>query len=84
MDAYRTSPGRFLHFDNPILPVTFMRLIGEAYVGPKDDIKVLEDPYISPLEACDDFIAKLPPIRISIGTDDPLHDDCWTLLERLK
>ena len=84
MSPNRSSPSRFLHFEDPILPSKFMTFTRMAYMGDKDDIKFLEDPFISPLVASDELLAKLPPIRISIGTRDPLHDDCWLLLQKLK
>jgi len=42
------------------------------------------DPYLSPLVASDEFLVKLPPIRILTGSNDPVYDDSWRFMDRLR
>ena len=74
------SPSYLLALDDLILHHTFLKLCSEMYVGEWDR----RDKYLSPLEVEEEVMSQFPPVRIVIGTEDPLHDDCWRLVERLQ
>lgn len=76
------TPSLLYTLDDMILPYNIMRIILKAYCP--EECRPLEDPLISPLIASDELLERLPPIRIVTGTEDPLHDDCWRLLARLR
>ena len=73
-----------MNFDNPFLPPSFLQMIREAYIGTNDEVKYMEDPLISPMVASDELLMKLPPIRITVGTKDFLHDECWRFFAKLR
>jgi len=83
IDSHATSPSSFASLDETILPTSLLRLCVKAYVG-EEGFKPLEDPFISPLVASDELLEKLPPVRLVVGSKDPLHDDSWRFLARLK
>ena len=56
----------------------------KAYIEDEKDVRFVEDPFVSPLTASDVLLEKLPPIRMTIASVDPLHDDSWRLLARLR
>ena len=43
----------------------------------------MRNPYVSPLYASDEWISALPPIRMLMATEDPIHDDGFRFVERL-
>lgn len=81
VNASSYSPSYFLSLDNPLLPYTLLKLIAKAYVP--EGFKNLEDPCISPVMASDELLEKLPPIRIVVGSKDPLYDDNWRFVHKL-
>ena len=83
IDSGATSPSSFASLDENILPTSLLRLCVKAYVG-DGEFKTLEDPFISPLVASDELLEKLPPVRMVVGSKDPLHDDSFRFLARLK
>jgi hormone-sensitive lipase len=76
------SPSYFLALEDMVLPSNMLKLVIKAYVSEEFDPKI--DPFLSPLRASDELLAKLPPIRIVTGTKDPLHDDNWRFLQRMQ
>ena len=58
-----------------------MKLVTKAYIG--EGIDGGKDPFVTPLVASDELLAKLPPVRIVSGSNDPLHDENWRLLARM-
>ncbi len=79
VDMSRPSVLRSLN--NAILPFGLLKLFVSSYVG--EEFKLSEDPYISPLMACDELLEKFPPSRIVVGTADPIEDDSWRFMSRL-
>jgi len=82
VDEDSFSPSYFISIDDPILPTSLLRLVAKAYVP--EGFKNKEDPFISPMLASDELLEKVPPIRIVAGDMDPLHDDTWRLLSKLR
>ena len=76
------SPSHLLALDDMILHHTFLKLCYGCYV--QDPSFEQRFPYyLSPFYAPDSLLAALPKTRVVIGSKDPLHDDCWRLVERL-
>jgi hormone-sensitive lipase len=75
-------PSYFVAIDDVILPYNVLKLCIKAYIP--EDFKPEWDPFLSPIMASDELLSKMPPIRILSGTNDPLHDDIWKLLQRLQ
>jgi len=82
VDEKQFSPSLLLSLEDYLLPYSVLRLCVEAYV-PKDSLAEM-NPYLSAVTASDEILSKLPPIRIFSGTRDPLHDECWRLLYKLR
>ena len=82
VDAKSYSPGYFVSFDDPMLPTSLLRLVAKAYVG--EEFNSREDPFIGPMLASEELLQKMPPIRIVCGNDDPLYDDNWRLVYKLR
>jgi len=65
-----------------MLPTSLLKLVAKAYVS--EEFKNTEDPFISPILASDELLQRMPPIRIVAGTDDPLFDDNWRFIYKLR
>jgi len=76
-----TSPSLIRSLDDPFIPYELRKMHHKLYIP--DNFKPLEDPFLSPLIASDEFLEKMPPIRIMFGTNDPVHDDIWRFVYRL-
>ena len=81
LDLNYASPSCFQALDDPMLHISLLKLCIKSYVG---DMKGLEDPFISPVFASDEILEKMPPVRIITGSEDPMQDDNWRLLHRLR
>ena len=75
-------PSYFIAINDVILPYNVLKLCLQAYMG--EGYKPQLDPYLSPIHASDEFLSKMPPVRIISGTNDPLHDDIWRLMQKLQ
>jgi hormone-sensitive lipase len=75
-------PSYFVAIDDVILPYNVLKLCLKAYIP--EEFKPEWDPFLSPIMASDELLSKMPPIRVLSGTNDPLHDDIWKLLQRLQ
>jgi hormone-sensitive lipase len=75
-------PTYFVAIDDVILPYNVLKLCLKAYIP--EEFNPECDPFLSPIMASDELLSKMPPIRIISGTNDPLHDDIWKLLQRLQ
>ena len=82
VDENSCSPSGFASLDDPVLPTAILKECARAYLG--NEFKNLDDPCISPLNACDEFLKGLPPIRMVVGSKDPLHDDSWRFLAKMR
>jgi len=66
--------------DDKILPYHLVKFCLEGY---RKDYTIENDPFISPLYADDEVLKRYPPVRIYIGTNDPLRDDSFLFMKRL-
>lgn len=82
LDPRVFTPSLLLALDDQLVPYSLLRLCVEAYVPSEVDPSL--DPLLSPINLADEILAKLPPIRIMVGDNDPLHDDCWRFTDRLR
>jgi len=82
LDYEKFSPSYFWSIGDPLLPYNLLKPCLEAYVTKDFDPKL--DPYLSPIVASDEFLVKLPPIRILTGSNDPVYDDSWRFMDRLR
>jgi len=82
LDVMYSSPNSFQALDDPMLHISLLKLCIKAYVGEGFDFH--KDPFISPVVASDDLLAKMPPVRIVTGSEDPLQDDNWRLVAKLR
>ena len=65
-----------------ILPYHLLRFILEAYRG---DLKEneFENMFLSPIFAPNNLLRLLPPVRMLVGSADPLRDDNFRFLKKL-
>ena len=66
--------------DDKILPYHLVKFCLEAY---RKDYHIENDPFISPIYADDEVLKRYPPVRIYIGSNDPLRDDSFLFMKRL-
>jgi hormone-sensitive lipase len=78
MDIY--SPSLTEAVTDEIVPFSFLALCLLAYN--QDQERPKKDPILSPSLLSDEMLEKFPPVRIGIGTNDPVHDECWRFMER--
>ena len=81
-DLTRPTPSYLYSLEDFVLSHGIMRLSRESYLSPASDPHT--DPLLSPLCASDALLAQLPPVRLLIGSNDPLVDDSWRFFERLQ
>ena len=81
MDCRHFSPSLSLCLEDPLVPYSFLKLCVESYLRPSDNPQ--SDPYLSPLVASPSDLCHFPPVRIMIGTLDPLLDQSLELADRL-
>lgn len=75
------SPSYLLSLEDMVLSHSMLQLCLTHYLRPGCDPKT--DPLISPIVASDATLQRLPPVRILIGSKDPLKDDSLRLVDRL-
>ena len=65
-----------------ILPYHLMRFILEAYRGDLKE-KEFDNMFLSPILAPNNILRMFPPVRILIGSADPMRDDNFRFLKKL-
>lgn len=80
LDKDSCSPSLLHALEDLLVPHTFLKLCLESYLNGIIDIS---NPLISPSFIEDEILEKLPVTRIMVGTEDPLHDECFRFTERL-
>ena len=81
LDLEAATPSYLLSLEDLMLSHSMLQLCASHYLRPGSDPK--SDPLITPLVASDAVLSRLPPVRMMVGTKDPLQDDCWRLADRL-
>jgi hormone-sensitive lipase len=64
-----------------ILSYQLLKFCLQSY---KQDYRIEDDFLLSPIMAPDKLLNLLPPVRIFVGSSDPLRDDSFRLLQRLR
>lgn len=80
LDENAYSPSLLMALEDLLLPHTFLKLCLQSYLQNGEDIR---DPTISPIQIEEEILRQLPPVRIMVGTEDPLHDECFRFAEKL-
>ena len=80
LDKNQYSPSLLLSLEDLLLPHTFLKLCLKTYLQGKENVN---DPTISPIFIENHILQKFPPVRIIVGTEDPLHDECFRFAEKL-
>ena len=80
LDENAYSPSLMNALEDLLVPHTFLKLCLRSYLQNWEDIT---DPTVSPIYIEDEILRMLPPVRIMVGADDPLHDECIRFAERL-
>lgn len=75
------TPSFLQGIDDMILPHSILLKIKEAYIG---KFKNPQSEYISPILASECTLSKYPPSHFVTGSRDPLNDDCYRMVERIK
>jgi len=78
----RYSPSAERALEDFIIHHTFLKLCIQSYVQ-NSAVDPNVDYFVSPLMSPEQNLRRFPPIRILMGTLDPLEDDCWRFGERL-
>mmetsp|Transcript_12581 Transcript_12581/g.10793 ORF Transcript_12581/g.10793 Transcript_12581/m.10793 type:complete len:149 (+) Transcript_12581:1487-1933(+) len=82
LESKEFTPSYLLAINDQIIPYSLLKICLNAYI-PKDTDPIA-DFLLSPLKAPDEFLKKLPPVRMIVGDMDPLHDDCWRFADKLR
>lgn len=78
----RYSPSAERALEDFIIHHTFLKLCIQSYV-PDSSVDPNQDYFVSPLLTPLHNLRLFPPVRVLMGTLDPLEDDCWRFGERL-
>jgi hormone-sensitive lipase len=81
LDMHDFSPSLSKCLEDPLVPYSFLKLCLQCYLRPTDDPKT--DPYLSPILIPFPVLSQFPPVRIMVGSEDPLKDHSWKLADRL-
>jgi hormone-sensitive lipase len=82
LDKSSFSPSLIYTLEDLLVPHTFLKLCLDSYIQ-DPYLDPATNPFLSPLKAPEEWLRRLPPIRMLVGTRDPLHDDVLRLGERL-
>lgn len=75
------TPSFLTLFFDPIVPYTFLKSCVDQYVS--DELEPKRDPFLSPILYPNEMMKMLPPIRMTVGEEDSLHDDTIRFTEKL-
>lgn len=81
LNSQHFSPSLSLCLEDPLVPYSFLKLCIESYLRPSDNPQ--SDPYLSPVIAPTSDLCHFPPVRIMVGTQDPLLDQSLELADKL-
>ncbi len=66
--------------DDKVLPYHLVKFCLDAY---RNDYKIEKDPFISPIYTDDEILKRYPPVKMYVGSNDPLRDDCILFMKKL-
>ncbi|CAG9322243.1 unnamed protein product [Blepharisma stoltei] len=76
------TPSFAISLEDLLVPHTFLKICLNCYLkDPNNDPE--NDPLISPLFASSEILRQFNQVRIVVGSEDPLHDDCYRYAEKL-
>lgn len=75
------TPSIMRSLNDPILPIPYLKMVQKLYMGGYDPKG--KDPVFSPVKISLELLKQFPPTRIVVGEEDPFHDDCIKLTEKL-
>lgn len=75
------TPSLIYTLDDLLIPHTFLKLCLESYIQ-HPVLDPARNPFLSPLVATEDIVRLLPPLRMLVGSKDPLHDDVLRMAEK--
>jgi len=81
MGSGLTSPSLIRSLEDPVISYEVRGVNRKLYVP--EDTRPDEDPFMSPILASDELLEKIPPVRLIVGTADPLHDDNLRFIQKL-
>ena len=73
-------PSIFYSLSDPILNLNFLNLCFESYIREGSDPET--DYMLSPICVTDEILSKFPPVRMMVGTNDPLRDMAYLFLQK--
>lgn len=73
-------PSIFYSLKDPILNISLLKMCFDSYVPEGSDPD--NDYLISPLKTPELILARFPPIRIMVGTMDPIRDMSYLFLQK--
>lgn len=82
LDKSTFTPSLIYTLEDLLVPHTFLKLCLDSYIQ-DPHLDPSTDPFLSPLKAPEEWLKKLPPVRMIVGTRDPLHDDVLRLGEKM-
>ncbi len=74
------NPSYLNSINDILIPYHLLKFCIDSYRNEYDNEN---DPFISPILMPDNVLKCLPPIRILVGSTDPLRDDSFLFLKRL-
>jgi len=81
------TPSLLLSIDDPILPYPFLKMCLDSYIGDYSEHPHLGpavNPYLSPIIAKNESLAKFPKTRIMIAANDPIRDESYRFTLKLS
>ena len=73
-------PSIFYSLTDPILNLNFLNMWFDWYL--KEDHDAVNDNLISPIKTPEEILKQFPPIRMMVGTMDPLRDIAYLFLQK--
>lgn len=80
-DSY-CNPSHLKAINDPVLNFNILRLCLTSYVP--GDCETRTDPFISPVLVSDELLTNFPPTRFIVGSEDPLVDDSFRFVGKLR
>ena len=81
MSAGLTTPSLIRSIEDPVISYEVRTMNRKLYAS--EETRPNEDPFLSSIIASDELLEKLPPVRLMVGTADPLHDDDLRFIQKL-
>lgn len=80
LEDRNVTPSLMKSINDPILPVPVLKMAKDAYRNKYQDSE--KDALFSPSQINKELLKNFPPIRVVVGEEDPLQDECWKFVEK--